>query len=83
MGIIVRNQENRSELQQRLAAELREKMARQSEPVDAPELPDGVSDSAYVKDFEKKFQPNARVVGLIVVCVVVAALVGLVILLTN
>jgi len=49
MGLFIRQDDNRSELQRRLAAELNEKARKRAEIEDQP-LPDGVSDSAYIKD---------------------------------
>lgn len=46
MAIFVRQDENRSELQQRIAAELRERSKQNVNPGD---LPDGVNDSQYMK----------------------------------
>jgi len=48
MALFVRQNEDRSELQQRLAAELREK-ANQRAKSDA-QRPDGIEDSNYLKD---------------------------------
>ena len=48
MGIIFNQQDNRSELQKRLAQELSDKAKKKLEPAD--ELPDGVEDSAYVQN---------------------------------
>lgn len=47
MGIILNQQDNRSELQKRIAAELSEKAKKKHEA--AKELPDGVEDSRYVE----------------------------------
>lgn len=48
MAIIVNRNENRSELQKRIAKELTDKAKKKNaEPAD---MPDGVEDSAYVKD---------------------------------
>lgn len=47
MALFIRQDDNRSKLQERLAAELREKAKRTAEQ---NELPDGVTDSAYIKD---------------------------------
>lgn len=50
MGLFVKQNENRSQLQQRIAAELREKSKQQAssaEPVDQ------TTDSGYVKDMEQ------------------------------
>lgn len=45
MALFIRQDENRSKLQERLAAELREKAKARAET----EAPDGVSDSQYLK----------------------------------
>lgn len=47
MGLYLNQRENRSELQQRLDAELREKAKARRES--EAELPDGIEDSAYIK----------------------------------
>jgi hypothetical protein len=49
MGLFIRQDDNRSELQRRLAAELNEKARKRAEIENQP-LPDGVKDSAYVND---------------------------------
>lgn len=49
MGLFIRQDDNRSELQRRLAAELTEKARKRAEIEDQP-LPDGVDDSTFVKD---------------------------------
>jgi hypothetical protein len=53
MGRYVQQSESRSELQQRIAADLRAKAAakarQEGEGGDAPNAPDGVEDSAYIK----------------------------------
>ena len=46
MALFVRQDENRSELQQRLATELQERARKKAEEA---ELPDGVTDSQYIK----------------------------------
>ena len=53
MGIIVNNQQERSQLQERIAAELREKQLRQSRE-DKDLEPKGFDpkDSEYMKDFK-------------------------------
>lgn len=48
MGLFIRQDDTRSELQRRLAAELTEKARKRAEIENTP--PDGVKDSAYVKD---------------------------------
>lgn len=46
MGLYLRQQETRSELQEKLAAELQERAKQKAQPFDQP---DGVTDSAYLK----------------------------------
>lgn len=48
MGIIVNQQDNRTELQKRIAAELTEKAKKKK--VAEGELPDGVEDSRYIEN---------------------------------
>lgn len=50
MALFIRQNEDRSKLQERLAAELREK-AKQKAQIETT-YPDGVTDSAYLKDTE-------------------------------
>lgn len=52
MGLFVQRNESRTELQQRLATELQEKAKRRQE-LDDKNLPDGVTDSNYLKDTKK------------------------------
>ena len=47
MALFVRQDENRSELQQRLATELQDRARKKAEEA---ELPDGVTDSQYIKN---------------------------------
>lgn len=47
MALFIKQNEERSELQQRIAAELQEKNKKKSIETDQP---DGVTDSAYLKD---------------------------------
>lgn len=49
MGLFIRQDDNRSELQRRVAAELSEKARKRAELENQPQ-PDGVTDSAYIKD---------------------------------
>lgn len=49
MGLFIRQDDNRSELQRRLAAELNEKAKKRAELENNPQR-DGVTDSAYIKD---------------------------------
>lgn len=46
MALFVRQDENRSELQQRLATELQDRAKKKAQEA---ELPDGVTDSQYIK----------------------------------
>jgi len=48
MALFIRQNEDRSKLQERLAAELREKAKARAE--EAGGRPDGVTDSSYLKD---------------------------------
>ena len=85
MGIIVNQNDNRSKLQERLAAELTEKSRRQGAGGDGatsrPENPDGVEDSAYMEG-TKKTTSLAWAWVLIVIATIVV-LVWLVIMATN
>lgn len=47
MGIIVNQDDRRTELQKRIAAELTEKAKKKSDPL--ADMPDGVDDSAYME----------------------------------
>lgn len=60
MALFVRQDENRSELQQRLATELQDRARKKAEQVD---LPDGVSDSEYIKDMKE----GSKLLGLWIV----------------
>ncbi len=70
MGILVKLDEQRSELQQRIATELQAKAAKQPDPVD---LPDGVTDSQYLKG-SKKTTSLAAIWIIILVLALAAAL---------
>ena len=80
MALFVNDTGKRSELQEKLAAELREKMARTSEGDGesklTEDLPDHVEDSAYVKGYEKS-KPIPRVVIVAIVIVAILAICGL------
>lgn len=51
MGLYIRQDNQRSDLQQRLAEELKEKARKKAELENQPERPDGVKDSTYMRDF--------------------------------
>jgi type VI protein secretion system component VasF len=70
MALFVRQDQERSELQQRLAAELQEKAKRRAQETHA--RPDGVEDSNYLKD-TKQTTSLAWVWIVIVIFVLVAA----------
>ena len=64
MALFVRQDENRSELQQRLATELQDRARKKAEEA---ELPDGVTDSQFIKHTKQS-------TGLLGVWLVVGAL---------
>ncbi|MCA9327664.1 hypothetical protein KDA14_04005 [Candidatus Saccharibacteria bacterium] len=76
MGIIVNQQDNRSELQKKIAAELSEKAKKKHDATH--DLPDGVEDSAYIQG-TKHTTSLAWVWVLLVVVAVVAAVVWFII----
>lgn len=71
MAIIVNQQDNRSELQKRIAAELTEK-AKKKKTSEA-ELPDGVEDSRYIEG--TKTTTSLAWVWIVIAVAVVVALV--------
>lgn len=85
MGIVLKNQDQRSELQERVANELREKINKTQglEPErkleNEVETPDFVKDSEYIRDYKKKPMKNGRVVGIVVVSIIALVLIGVVI----
>jgi type VI protein secretion system component VasF len=72
MAIIVNQQDNRSELQKRIAAELTEK-AKKKKASEA-ELPDGVEDSRYIEG--TKTTTSLAWVWIVIAVVAVIALVA-------
>lgn len=76
MGIIVNQQDNRSELQKKIAAELSEKAKKKHDATH--DLPDGVEDSAYIQG-TKHTTGLAWVWVLLVAIAVVAAVVWFII----
>jgi hypothetical protein len=74
MALFVRQDENRTELQKRVATELQDRARKKAEEA---ELPDGVDDSAYIKGTE---QSNGLLwLWLVVAGLAVAAIIFLVI----
>ncbi len=71
MGLFIRQEDNRSELQRRLAAELTEKAKKRAELENQPR-PDGVSDSTYIKDTKT----TGKFAGLWIL-LIIAAVVGM------
>ena len=74
MALFIKQQEQRTELQERIAAELQEKARRKAA---AGDRPDGIDDSAFVKG-TKRTTTLAWVWGIIVMFAV-AAIVGLIV----
>lgn len=75
MGLFVQRDEKRSELQERVAASLRDKAAREHQ-IDQNQY-DDVKDSAYMKDY--KSTTSLAWVWLVIAIAVIAALVYLII----
>ncbi|HUO61999.1 MAG TPA: hypothetical protein VMT96_00925 [Candidatus Bathyarchaeia archaeon] len=73
MGIIVNQQDNRSELQKKIAAELSEKAKKKHDP--SGELPDGVDDSAFIEGTTVTSN-HAWVWAVVIAIVIVVAFVG-------
>lgn len=73
MGLFIRQEDNRSELQRRLAAELTEKAKKRAELEKQP-MRDGVTDSTYIKDTKS----TGKFAGLWIL-LILAAVVGMVI----
>jgi len=71
MGIIVNQEDNRTELQKRIATELADKDKKRKARED--ELPDGVDDSAYIQG--TKQTTSLAWVWVVIVLVAAAALV--------
>ncbi|MFY9227876.1 MAG: hypothetical protein WAO28_00920 [Candidatus Microsaccharimonas sp.] len=74
MALFVRQDENRTELQTRIAAELQEKARKKAEEA---ELPDGVTDSQYIKD--TKQTSSLAWVWLIVFFIVIGLIIWLIV----
>lgn len=72
MALFVRQDQERSELQQRLATELRERAKKRAE-TDTP-LPDGVDDSNYLKDTKTTTSLAGVWIGIVVVVFILVLL---------
>lgn len=71
MGIIVNQQDNRSELQKKIAAELSDKAKKKQTA--KKDLPDGVDDSAYIEN--TKVTTGLAGVWIVIVIIAVAILI--------
>jgi hypothetical protein len=71
MALFIRQDDQRSELQQRLASELREKAKARAE--NDKDLPDGVDDSNYLKDTK----PTTRLAWVWMAIIFIAIFAGL------
>ena len=78
MALFLKQDTQRSELQQRIAAELQEKAKRRSTDGDQP---DGVTDSAYLKD--TKATTSLAWVWVVIVAFAVGALIFYILLSSN
>ena len=74
MALFVRQDENRSELQQRLATELQDRARKKAEEA---ELPDGIDDSQFIK--HTKQTTSLLGVWLVVAALAIGAVVFLII----
>ena len=74
MALFVRQDENRSELQQRLATELQDRARKKAEEA---ELPDGITDSQFIKG--TKETTNLLGVWLVVGALAIGAIIFLII----
>ena len=69
MGLYLKQNDNRSELQEKLAMELQEKARKKAKE---EELPDGVTDSAYLRDTKQTTSLAWAWVFIVVAAVVIA-----------
>jgi hypothetical protein len=87
MGILVKMDDERSELQKRITAELQEKTRKSSKPAAKsrrvelePEDVDGVEDSAYIKDYSTSKTLNLDKTWLILIGSLVVVIVLIIVL---
>ena len=78
MALFVRQDENRSELQQRLATELQDRARKKAEEA---ELPDGVTDSQFIKG--TKETTSLLWLWLVIAALAIAAVVFIIIKSSN
>lgn len=69
MGLYLKQNDNRSELQEKLAMELQEKARKKAKE---EELPDGVTDSAYLRDTKQTTSLAWAWVFIVIAAVVIA-----------
>ena len=69
MGLYLKQNDNRSELQEKLAMELQEKARKKAKE---EELPDGVTDSAYLRDTKQTTSRAWAWVFIVIAAVVIA-----------
>jgi hypothetical protein len=79
MALFVNQNDNRSQLQERLAAELQEKAKKRAEM--NKDLPDGITDSAYLKD--TKVTTSLAWLWIVIALFAVGALVFFIVLSTK
>jgi hypothetical protein len=72
MALFVRQDQERSELQQRLAAELQERAKKRAEN-DTPPLPD-IEDSSYLEGTKKTTSLAGVWIGIVVVALILAVI---------
>ena len=70
MGLFVSQEDRRSELQKRIAAELQEK-AKKKAAADENERPDLVDDSAYLEGYTKATPVRWGLIGLVILVIVI------------
>ena len=78
MGLYVKQSDTRSQLQEKLAAELQERARAKAKEA---ELPDGVDDSAYIEGTKKT--TTLALVWLIVAVLAIAAVIWLIVVATT
>lgn len=69
MGLYLKQNDNRSELQEKLAMELQDKARKKAKE---EELPDGVTDSAYLRDTKQTTSLAWAWVFIVIAAVVIA-----------
>lgn len=78
MALFVRQDENRSELQKRLATELQDRAKKKAEEAD---LPDGVDDSRFIQD--TKVTTNLLWLWMVIAALVIGGVIFLIVISAN